>query len=281
VQSSSYAIGRSPDEDERFFISNEVKMDLRNIDNFENKAIDLVAKVAPWCAPVPTAYLVGRATVAHLEWPIPIGILAAAVIESLGLVTCATALDLYQFNQNRRKNDPPAPFWLSVFLIFLYFFVAVLLTVVLDIQPSWSVMAPAIFPVLSLAGVTVIALRKDYQKRIQQIASEKAERKAERQANFNNHRQDLRGLFESSVSNEVSNNGQFDMNLDRLQAGRKAKLDNRLDRLLDAFRTNPALGISDAARELDVSRQTIYSYIDQLEHSGKIRRNGHGVEVLE
>jgi hypothetical protein len=246
-----------------------------------NSKVKLVAKVAPWCAPVPTAYLVGRATVAHLEWPVPIGILAAVVIESLGLVTCATALDLYQFNQNRRKNDPPAPFWLATFLIFLYFFVAVLLTVVLDTQPSWSVIAPAIFPVLSLAGVTVIALRKDYQKRLQQIANEKAERKAERQANHGIQREALGGLFEPSMSSEVSNNGQLDMNMNRLQAGRKAKLDSRLDRLLDAFRTNPILGISDAARELDVSRQTIYSYMEQLEQTGKIRRNGHGVEVLE
>ncbi len=256
-------------------------MDLRKIDNFENGAIDLVAKVAPWCAPVPTAYLVGRATVTHLEWPVPIGILAATVIESLGLVTCATALDLYQFNQNRRKNDPPAPFWLAVFLIFIYFFVAILLTVVLDTQPSWSVIAPAIFPFLSLAGVTVIALRKDYQNRLQRIANEKAERKAERQANYGFQRQDLRGLFDPSTSNDMSNNGHLDMNLNRLQAGRKAKLDSRLDKLVDAYRVNPTLGISDAARILNVSRQTIYNYNDHLVHSGKIRRNGHGVEVLE
>ncbi len=71
------------------------------------------------------------------------------------------------------------------------------------------------------------------------------------------------------------------MILNRLQAGRKAKLDNQLARLLDAFHVNPTLGISDAARALDVSRQTIYSYMNQLEHSGKIRRNGHRVEVLE
>lgn len=167
------------------------------------------------------------------------------------------------------------------FFIVIYFLVAVLLTVVLDTQPSWSVIAPAIFPFLSLAGVTVIALRKDYQKRIQQIANEKAERKADRQVNIGFQRQDLRGLFESPMSSDMSNNGQIDMNLNRLQAGRKAKLDNRLARLLDAFRVNPSLGISDAARVLDVSRQTIYSYMDQLEHSGKIRRNGHGVEVLE
>ena len=113
------------------------------------------------------------------------------------------------------------------------------------------------------------------------IANEKAERKAERQMPHGFQRQDLRGLFESPMSSDMSNNGQIDMNLNRLQAGRKAKLDNRLARLLDAFRVNPTLGISDAARALDVSRQTIYSYMDQLEHSGKIRRNGHGVEVLE
>ncbi|MCX6055382.1 MAG: hypothetical protein NTZ74_10820 [Chloroflexi bacterium] len=256
-------------------------MDLRNIENFENGAIDLVAKVAPWCAPFPTAYLVGRATVTHLEWPVIIGILAAAVIESLGLVTCATALDLYQFNQNRRKNDPPAPFWLAVFLILLYFLVAVLLTVVLDTQPAWSVIAPVIFPFLSLAGVTVIALRKDYQKRLQQIVNEKAERKAERQTNHGFQRQDLSSFFEPAVSNEMSNNRHHDINLNRLQAGRKAKLDDRLDRLLDTYRVNPTLGISDAARILDVSRQTIYSYNDQLLNSGKIRRNGHRIEVLE
>ena len=255
-------------------------MSIRNIDYFENRAIDLVAKVAPWCAPIPTAYLVGRATITHLDWPVPVGILAAAVIESLGLVTCATALDLYQFNQNRRKNDPPAPFWLAAFLIFIYLIVAVVLTVVLDIQPAWSMIAPAIFPFLSLAGVTVIALRKDYQKRLQKIADEKAERKSERQATHV-QRHEIDNLFEPVVSNKLSNNGHLDMNLNRLHEGRKAKLDNRLDKLLDAFRVNPSLGISDAARTLNVSRQTIYSYIDQLEHSGKIRRNGHGVEVLE
>jgi len=255
-------------------------MNLSTIDIFENRAIDLVAKFTPWCAPIPTAYLVGRATITLLEWPLPIGILSAAVIESLGLVTCTTALDLYQFNQNRRKNDAPAPFWLAVLLIILYFLIAVLLTVVLEIQPSWSVIAPAIFPVLSLAGVTVIALRNNYQNRIQLITNEKAERKAERKANHTNQRQDLRPLVDATMSNEMSNNGHYDMNLNRLQEGRKAKLNGRLDRLLNAFRLDPMLSISDAARGLDVSRQTVYSYLNQLERSGKIRRNGHGIEVL-
>ena len=256
-------------------------MDPSKIDNFENNVIDLVAKIAPWLAPIPTAFLVGRATVEHLEWPPAIGFLAAVVIESLGLVSCATALDLYQFNQNRRKNDPPAPFGLAVIMILIYFIVAVFLTIVLDIQPAWSLVAPAIFPVLSLVGVTEIALRKNYQDRIQKIANEKADRKAERQAISSNRRQDLQGPGQASMSDNLSNNGQFDMNLNRLQAGRKAKLDSRLDRLMDIYRTNPNLGISDAARVLNVSRQTIYSYLEQLEHAGRISRTDQGIEVLE
>jgi hypothetical protein len=256
-------------------------MDLSKIDNFENNVIDLVAKIAPWLAPIPTAYLVGRATVEHLEWPPAIGFLAGVVIESLGLVSCATALDLYQFNQNRRKNDPPAPFGLAVIMILIYFLVAVFLTIVLDIQPDWSLVAPAIFPLLSLVGVTEIALRKNYQDRIQKIANEKADRRAERQASFSNRRQDLQGSGQASLSDNLSNIGQFDMNLNRLQAGRKAKLDSRLDRLMDIYHTNPSLRISDAARVLNVSRQTIYSYLEQLEKAGKIRRTDQGIEVIE
>jgi DeoR/GlpR family transcriptional regulator of sugar metabolism len=83
------------------------------------------------------------------------------------------------------------------------------------------------------------------------------------------------------MSDNLSNNGQFDMNLNRLQAGRKAKLDSRLDRLLDIYHTNPSLGISNSARLLNVSRQTIYSYLEQLENAGKIRRTDQGIEVLE
>jgi DeoR/GlpR family transcriptional regulator of sugar metabolism len=32
---------------------------------------------------------------------------------------------------------------------------------------------------------------------------------------------------------------------------------------------------------LNVSRQTIYSYLEQLENAGKIRRTDQGIEVLE
>ncbi|NVN93566.1 MAG: HTH domain-containing protein, partial [Desulfuromonadales bacterium] len=39
--------------------------------------------------------------------------------------------------------------------------------------------------------------------------------------------------------------------------------------------------IAYAAKKLNVSRTTVYNYLDQLEDKGRIRRNGNGIEVLE
>jgi hypothetical protein len=65
---------------------------LRDISGqIESVLTNAVAKTAPWAVPIPTAYLVGRATVDHLHWPVWVGVVAAVVVESLGLATTATA----------------------------------------------------------------------------------------------------------------------------------------------------------------------------------------------
>jgi len=156
-------------------------MDLNTIKNtgneIESLLTDVVAKVAPWCAPVPTAYLVGRATVEHLHWPVWVGIVAAVTVESLGLVTVATALELREYNAGKRKSDPRAPFTLAVVLAGVYLTVALLLTVALDTIPSLALYSPAVFPLLSLCGVTVLAIRGDHKRRLAAIATDKAERR--------------------------------------------------------------------------------------------------------
>jgi hypothetical protein len=144
---------------------------------------DAVAKVAPWAAPIPTAYLVGRATVDHLNWPVWVGVVAAAIVESLGLATTATALELRQYNASKRKPDPHGPFALAAVLVGIYLVVAVGLTVALDILPVLAVYSPAVFPLLSLCGVTTLAIRGDHKRRLEAIRAEKAERKAARSRN--------------------------------------------------------------------------------------------------
>lgn len=246
----------------------------------EEALTDLIAGLAPWLTPVPTAYLVGRATVEYLRWPLPIAIVAAVIIEALGLAAVNTALTLREYNAQRRKTDPHAPFAVAAALVGVYLAVAVLLTVALDIVPDLARWAPAVFPLLSLAGVTVLALRSDQRRRLAAIASDKEARQAERQAARQEKRQAPPARVSSQVSSEVSNNTKFDAPLDRLQAGRKAKVDARLDTLLDACLDNPNLTPVDAARLLGVSRQTVYTYLGTLEAAGRLKRNGQGWEVF-
>lgn len=242
----------------------------------ETTLTDLIAGLAPWLTPVPTAYLVGRATITYLRWPLPIAIVAAVIIEALGLAAVNTALTLREYNASKRKTDPAAPFALAAALVGVYLTVAILLTVALDIATDLARFAPAVFPLLSLAGVTVLALRSDQRRRLEAVASDRAERQAERQA----ARQAARQERAAQTSSNASNNAVLDGLQDRLQAGRKAKLDARLDALLNAYLDNPHLTPTEAGRLLGVSRQTVYTYLGTLEAAGRIKRNGNGVEIL-
>lgn len=242
------------------------------IDQLESAAVDLVAKVAPWAAPLPTAYLVGRATVDHLAWPQVIGVVAAIVIECLGLATTSTALALWDYNASKRKSDPSGPVAVAVALVGVYFVTAVGLTVALDIAPGLAVYSPGVFPFLSLTGVTVLALRSDHKRRLATIQSVKLERKAKRRSR--------RQANDAQLSVLTSNNGKNDANLDALQAARLSKRDARIDALTEFYLDNPNAGPTQAGNAIGVSRQTVYTYLNDLESTGRIRRNGRGVEVL-
>lgn len=152
------------------------------LDKLETQAVDFVARFSPWLAPLPTAYLTATATVEHLTWPLAVGIIAGAIVEALGLASVATALTLREYNQDKRKSDPIAPYALAISLAAVYFVSVTFLTVALDTAPRLATFAPLVFPVMSLAGATVLAIRADHRRRLVAIANEKAERKAKRQA---------------------------------------------------------------------------------------------------
>ena len=144
-------------------------------------AVNVVANIAPWLAPLPTAWLVYDRTMTHLHWPQWVAIAAGVTLELLGVAILATTLDLYDYNGSKRKSDPPAPLWLGVVLSVLYLVTAILLTVVLDIEPAVSLVAPALFPVLSGAAFALLAIRADHERRLATIVAEKADAKAKRE----------------------------------------------------------------------------------------------------
>ena len=151
-----------------------------NLNGYIAHLVNLVANVAPWLAPLPTAWLVYDRTVLHLDWPAWVGIIAAATLEALGVAIMATALDLYRYQRGKRKSDPDAPLWMAAALIGLYFLAALLLVLVLDLVPAIATWSQAVFPVLSLASMALLALRMDHSFRLEEIATAKAEASAKR-----------------------------------------------------------------------------------------------------
>ncbi len=150
------------------------------------------------------------------------------------------------------------------------------LTVFLDIIPALARYAPVIFPILALVGGFNLALRSGHRRRLASIAQERADRKAERQPN----RPSTGSLTDILESKTASTTTYSDNSLVRARQARAVLQGNRMDNLLTLYRDNPKIGVTDAARTLNMSRQTVYSYLDRLESEGRVRRNGHGVEVI-
>jgi hypothetical protein len=203
----------------------------------QDKIIDAVAGLAPWLAPVPTAYLIGRATAQHLEWPIWVAVAGAIVVECIGLTVANQALVLYNYNQDKRKSDPRAPLWLAILLVIVYLAVAVILTVLLDTLPDVAMYAPVIFPLLSLTGVTALALRADHQRRMRAIQAEKDERRQSK-------KQDVTPVVTAvTIGDQVRN----------------------------LYVTEPGLPVTDAATRLHTSRKTVYKHLRRLRDQGVVR----------
>ena len=236
------------------------------MNNLEKNAIRVVAKLSPWLAPFPSAYFVARSAMAHLALPLPVAVVVAAIIETLGLATVHTALWAYDWNAHKRKSDPDAPVALAVALGGVYVVATLGLVVLLEVWPFLATYAPALFPALAVVGALNLAMISRQEQREAAVQAERAERRARHQA---------------GRSASPSNNRKLDANLDALLAGRRAKRRARMDALLAFYRDNPGAGPTQAAQALEVSRQTVYTYLAELEETGRVNRDNGTVRVLE
>jgi len=242
------------------------------MNQIERNTIKSVAKLAPWLAPVPSAFFVGRSAIAHLAVPLPVAVVIAAIVETLGLASVHTWLWLSDWNITKRKADPFAPVNVAVVLGGVYLVVTIGLTVALEILPSLATVAPALFPILAVVGAVNLALIAQQEQREATVNLERQERKAERQAK--------RQPTVKATAEKVSTLGENGHKMDAANAARVNTRQATLDTLVDILVDSPDAGVTDLARRVGRSRTAVYGYLDELESAGRIRRNGSGVEVL-
>jgi hypothetical protein len=243
----------------------------------EKNLVKLVAKLAPWLAPFPSAYFVARSGMAHLSLPLLVAIVVAAIIETLGLSAVHSALWLADWNASKRKTDPQASVTVAVALGAVYLVATLGLVVFLEVWPSLATYAPALFPALAVVGGVNLALISQQECREATVKVEKEERKAARQS--------VRPKDEARpsrlTSRQASKTGILDAQMDALRQGRKSKRDARLDALLTFYLDNPDAGPTEASQAIGVARQTVYNYLEELEAAGRLARNDGTVRVLD
>lgn len=243
------------------------------MNHLEKNAVRIVAKLSPWLAPLPSAYFVARSAITHLALPLPVAVIVALIIETLGLATVHTALWAHDWNAHRRKTDPSAPLGLCIALGGVYVVATLGLVVFLEVWPLLATYAPALFPALAVVGALNLAVISRQEQREAAVELEKAQRKAQRQTS--------RRETSAKPSAALSKMAVLDTSLDTARRTRRFKRDARLDALVTFYTSNPEAGPTEASRAIGVSRQTVYTYLDELEAAGRIERNGGQVRVRE
>ena len=129
----------------------------------------------------------------------------------------------------------------------------------LEVWPVLATYAPAIFPVLAVVGAVNLALISRQEQREAAVERKKEESRAHHQA-----------------KGEASGNS----NPDTLLAAGRAMRNARMEALLGFYVSNPGAGPTEAGRAVGVSRQTVYTYLTELDDIGRINRDNGTVRVL-
>jgi len=146
----------------------------------ERTLVDNLAATSPWLAPVIPAYLAYRSMVDRLDFPIPIAVVGAVVVEFLGLSTVHTAFSLWDYNDSRRKTDQRAPALVAVLTAAGYLAVVLVVNVLLSDRSPVENLAIALLSLLTLISAVTLAIRANHARRVVDVTERKAEEKRER-----------------------------------------------------------------------------------------------------
>ena len=211
---------------------------------------------------------------------------AAIGIEAGGIKIVHTAVEYHS-----RKTDKDATFWLLVMFSVVYVIV-VFYTVqntegaFPDIIKNLGSVSPIITVMMYFAVAVSRGLETERSEAIEKRKEQKTEitkareRQAEVEAENREHKRQMElkrlelkhqeKMAKLTVQPVVQSNGSKKLS----KAGKKAAL-------VEICRLNPDVQISEIMDSLEIkSRQTVYTYLDELENDKIIHRNGKGVEVL-
>lgn len=224
-------------------------------------------------------------------------VVVGLAMETVGIVATHTTIDLY--NAKQQGIIEPLKFKVMSWLVPIY--VLGVASVIVFSEDAFTPLVKGLgvaSPFLTCTVYIAVALARD----LAQVATKQTER-AERQNTLEDeqrhwewkkerlelemkHEEKLARIQAKHVKQPVNSIGQIVQNdvnshvFDTVNLSKTKKKNQLLDRMLEIYLDNPKVGVSAMASHLNVSRQTIYNYLNEMEQTGRLRRNGQGVEVL-
>ena len=170
-------------------------------------AVDFIANLMPWAGSLIPATLTVRNLQKNLQFTTPEALIVGAVVEGIGFVTIATAVDLYELNQAeqaesmdswgpRQKTD--GQFWVSLGGAVVYVLVVLAINALLESGDIIHKITLGLLSVFGVLGGLTVALRNQLEKR--RIALDK--RRADLQARMLQQEPDARDAAQMRQAEE-------------------------------------------------------------------------------
>ena len=250
------------------------------------KIMKIIFSFIPLLAPIPAAWVVYRAAVIYLEWPVPVAGVAALTVEGLGFVSVNLAQRMYTFNHTLRMDERAmkviAPTWQAAAVTVLYLIVTISMIALLDVFTELTHYIPAVFPLLGITGAALWAIYQEQESREQLLAEyrqkkekERKQRKQEKQlADASTDKlQEQVAPARSKLARKMSKQG------GKLQEqGRKQPVQD--EALLAYWRDKPLASDRQVAEQFGTSRQAIQQRREKLIRQGAIQMTDKGVESI-
>jgi len=138
----------------------------------EKSFLDIISAIIPYGVPVIPAYLMYHNAREQMNFPHEVALVAAIVVEGLGLASVTTAIQFFRNNQRYKDEKNKAPFWVAVAVYGFYILVVMLVNVILEwvsgARSGWVILAIALFMLLGIPAGVLIGIRHQFAKMLEE-----------------------------------------------------------------------------------------------------------------
>jgi hypothetical protein len=145
----------------------------------ESSIVNFLSAFAPWLAPIIPAYMTYQHAQVTLNFPEPVAVAAALVVEILGFTAVSTYLAFWFHNRKNVAESKKAPVELVIIAFGFYLALIVFSNVLLDSFPEdrWAEVAVrALFTLQTIPAAMLVSVRTQHRDLLREISRERQQK---------------------------------------------------------------------------------------------------------